>query len=217
MDYTAARFKMVENQVRTNRVTDPLVIAALNELPREAFLPEPLRGVAYVDEDVPVGNGRFLLAPLATALMLQSAEITAEDRILDIACATGYTAAAAARIGHTVVALEDDPTLAERTREIMTQLGVSTVSVVEGVLTAGHAEQAPYDVILFGGAVAEVPPVILAQLAEGGRLVAVIACEHGLGRGTVFYKIGGSISRRIVFDSSVPALPAFTPAPKFRF
>ena len=217
MDYAAARFKMVENQVRTNRVTDPLVIAALNELPRETFLPEPLRGIAYVDEDIPLGDGRFLMEPLATALMLQTAEIEAGDKILDIACATGYTAAAAARIGHSVVALEDDPKLAERARQIVTQLGLSTVTVVEGPLIEGYPPQAPYDVILFGGAVAEVPWAILEQLAEGGRLVAIIAGEHGLGRGTVFYKIGGSVSRRVAFDSSVPVLQAFAPAPKFQF
>ena len=217
MDYAAARFKMVENQVRTNRVTDPLVIAALNELPRETFLPEPLRGIAYVDEDIPLGDGRFLMEPLATALMLQTAEIEAGDKILDIACGTGYTAAAAARIGHSVVALEDDPKLAERARQIVTQLGLSTVTVDEGPLIQGYPPQAPYDVILFGGAVAEVPWAILEQLAEGGRLVAIIAGEHGLGRGTVFYKIGGSVSRRVAFDSSVPVLQAFAPAPKFQF
>ena len=217
MDYAAARFKMVENQVRTNRVTDPLVIAALNELPRETFLPEPLRGIAYVDEDIPLGDGRFLMEPLATALMLQTAEIEAGDKILDIACGTGYTAAAAARIGHSVVALEDDPKLAERARQIVTQLGLSTVTVVEGPLIEGYPPQAPYDVILFGGAVAEVPWAILEQLAEGGRLVAIIAGEHGLGRGTVLYKIGGSVSRRVAFDSSVPVLQAFAPAPKFQF
>ncbi len=191
MDYAAARFKMVENQVRTNRVTDPLVIAALNELPREAFLPEALKGVAYIDEDIPLGAGRFLMEPLATALLLQTAQIEAGDKILDIACATGYMAAAAAHIGGAVIALESDPELAEHARQIMPQLGISSVSVVEGPLADGYSPQAPYEVILFGGAVAEVPSAILAQLADGGRLVAIIVGEHGLGRGTVFFKVGG--------------------------
>ena len=217
MDYAAARYKMVENQVRTNRVTDPLVIAALNELPRETFLPEALKGVAYVDEDIPLGDGRSLMEPLATALLLQTAEIGAEDKILTIACVSGYVAAAAARIGGAVIALEENSKLAEQARQIITQLGLATVSVVEGPLVNGYPLQAPYDVILFGGAVPEVPQAILDQVAEGGRLVAIIAGEHGLGRGTVFYKIGGSISRRVAFDSSVPVLQSFVPAPQFRF
>lgn len=218
MDYAAARFKMVENQVRTNRVTDPLVIAALNELPREMFLPDSLRGVAYVDENIALGGGRFFMEPLATALMLQAAEIEATDKVLEVGCASGYTAAAAARVGSVVIALEEDPKLADQARQILTELGVLNVSVVEGPLVEGYPPQQPYDVILFGGAVPEVPPVILDQVAEGGRLVAIVADDQGqLGRGTVFYKIAGSISRRVAFDSALPMLPAFAPTPTFQF
>ncbi|MFO1126956.1 MAG: protein-L-isoaspartate O-methyltransferase [Rhodospirillales bacterium] len=217
MDYAAARFKMVENQVRTNRVTDPLVIAALNELPRETFLPDSLKGVAYVDEDIPLGGGRYLMEPLATALILQTAEIEPEDKILVVACGTGYLAAAAARIGRVVVALEEDSNIAAGARENISQTGASAVTVVEGRLAEGYPPEAPYDVILFNGAAADVPSAILDQLAEGGRLVAIIAAEHGLGRGTVFYRIGGTVSRRVAFDSSVPLLAAFAPMPRFQF
>jgi protein-L-isoaspartate(D-aspartate) O-methyltransferase len=217
MDYAAARYKMVENQVRTNRVTDPLVIAALSGLPREMFLPDRLKGIAYVDEDIPLGEGRYLIEPLATALMLQTAEIERGDKILDVACGTGYMAAAAARIAGSVIALEEDPILAKRARQTITDLGILTVEVVEGRLVDGYPTEAPYNVILFGGAIAEVPPAILDQLAEGGRLVAIIVGEHGVGRGTVFYRVAGSISRRIAFDSSVPMLQAFAPTSQFRF
>lgn len=167
MDYAAARFKMVENQVRTNRVTDPLVIAALNELPRETFLPDSLKGVAYVDEDIPLGGGRYLMEPLATALILQTAEIEPEDKILVVACGTGYLAAAAARIGRVVVALEEDSNIAAGARENISQTGASAVTVVEGRLAEGYPPEAPYDVILFNGAAADVPSAILDQLAEG--------------------------------------------------
>jgi protein-L-isoaspartate(D-aspartate) O-methyltransferase len=217
MDYSAARRTMVENQVRTNRVTDPLVIAALAELPREAFLPEPLRGIANNDEDIPLGGGRFLMEPLPAALLMQSAEINIGDLVLIVGSGPGYEAAAVARVAGAVVALESDPALAARARDVLAELGITTVSVVEGPLAAGHPEQAPYDVILFAGAVAEVPAAIIAQLAEGGRLMAIIHGEHGLGRGTLFLKAGGSVSRRVVFDGSVKLLPDFAPVAGFRF
>lgn len=217
MDYAAARRTMVENQVRTNRVTDPLVIAALGELPREAFVPEPLSGIAYVDEDIPLGGGRFLLEPLSAALTLQSAEINVGDLVLVVGAGTGYEAAAAAKVAGAVVALESDPAMAARARDVLADLGIATVSVVEGPLVAGHPQQAPYDVIVFAGAVAAVPPAILGQLAEGGRLLAIVQEEAGLGRGTLYLKAGGSVSRRVVFDAAAQFLPELAPVASFRF
>ncbi|NJO54995.1 MAG: protein-L-isoaspartate O-methyltransferase [Rhodospirillales bacterium] len=217
MDFAAARRKMVENQIRTNRVTDPLVIAALSDLPRELFVPERLRGIAYVDEDIPLGDGRVLMEPLVTALILQAAEITATDVVLDVGCGTGYIAAAAAQMASAVIALESIERLAASARDTLEALDVATVSVVDGPLTAGYAEHAPYDVILFGGAVSKVPAAIMEQLAEGGRLVAVVADEIGLGKGTVFLRTGGIISQRAAFDSAVPLLSEFVPSPTFQF
>jgi Protein-L-isoaspartate carboxylmethyltransferase len=217
MDYAAARRTMVENQIRTNRVTDPLVVTALSELPREDFLPESLKGIAYVDEDIPLGGGRALIEPLAAALILEAAEISPTDIVLEVGCGVGYTAAAASRLASAVFALESDPGLADRARQVLDSLDLATVSVVEGPLTAGYAEQAPYDVILFGGSIPQVPQTILDQLAEGGRLVAIISQEAGLGKGTVFLKTGGIVSQRVVFDAAVPPLSEFVPAPTFRF
>ncbi len=217
MDYAAARRTMVENQIRTNRVTDPLVIAALSELPREQFVPETLRGVAYIDEDLPLGNGRVMLEPLVSALLLQTAQILPTDLVLEIGCGVGYLSAAIAQMASAVVALESDPSLAKRASEILSQLGCNTVTVVEGPLREGYPSQAPYDVILFGGAVSAIPPAITAQLAEGGRMVAVIQQTRGIGRGTLFLKTGGVVSGRPVFDAAVPFLPGFQPQPTFQF
>lgn len=217
MDYVTARRTMMENQIRTNRITDPLVIAALNELPREAFLPEALRGIAYVDEDIPIGGGRVLMEPLTIALLLQTAEITTTDVVLDVGAGVGYTAAAAARMASTVIALESDADLAARAREILAALDLPTVSVVEGALPAGYPIHAPYDVILFGGAIPAVPDAIFGQLAEGGRLVAVIGGEKAMGKGTVFMKTGGIVSPRVVFDAGIPVLLEFIPTPTFQF
>jgi protein-L-isoaspartate(D-aspartate) O-methyltransferase len=217
MDFAAARYRMVQNQIRTNRVTDPLILEAMGELERERFLPEMLRGVAYVDEAVPLGEGRFLIEPLAAALLLQAANIGADDVVLDIGCGSGYLSALAARMASAVVALESEAALCEQASEILAELGLSSVTVVNGPTRAGWPEQAPYDVILIGGAVCDVPSVILDQLAEGGRLVAVIAGDRGVGRGTLFLRRSGSFSRRQLFDSSIPLLPEFAPQPTFRF
>lgn len=216
MDFAAARYKMVQNQLRTNRVTDPLIIAAMGELPRERFLPESLRGIAYVDEDIPLGGGRFLVEPLACALLLQTAAIDADDVVLDVGCGPGYLGAIAARMASVVVALESDEALAAQATAMLADLDLNTATVVTGPLRDGWPEQAPYDVIVFGGAVAKVPAHFFQQLADGGRLVAVVTAD-GVGRGTLFLRCDDSISARPLFDSSVPMLPEFVPQPVFRF
>jgi protein-L-isoaspartate(D-aspartate) O-methyltransferase len=217
MDYAAARYKMIQNQIRTNRVTDPQVIAAMSELPRERFVPDSARGFAYVDEDIPLGGGRYLIEPLTTALLLQTAQIHADDVVLDVGCGPGYTSAISARMASAVVALESDAGLATRATVTLTQLGLNTATVVVGRLREGWVAQAPYDVIVFSGAVSAVPEAIREQLGEGGRMVAVIAQEKGMGCGTLFLRRGGIVSRRPVFDAAIPLLPEFAAEPAFRF
>jgi protein-L-isoaspartate(D-aspartate) O-methyltransferase len=217
MDFDTARYRMIQNQIRTNRVTDPLIIAAMSELPRERFLPEGLRGIAYIDEDISLGGGRYVLEPLATALLLQAAAIHADDVVLEIGCAVGYTSAIIARLASTVVALESDAALAASAAATLADLGLNTATVVTGPLREGWPAQAPYDVIVFGGAVAFVPQAIMGQLADGGRLLAVVAGEKKMGCGTLFLRRGDSVSKRPLFDSAVPILPEFAPEPTFRF
>lgn len=217
MDFDAARRRMVENQIRPNRVTDPLVIDAMLSVPREVFLPPMQRGIAYVDEDIPLGNGRYLTEPLVTAQMLQAAEIVPESLVLVVGGGPGYLPALAARMASAVIALEEVPELAADAADALAELGIVGVTVVEGPLTAGWPPQAPYDVILIDGAVVEVPPALLDQLTEGGRLVTVVAGARGLGKGTVMLKSGGTVSRREVFDAATPLLPSFIPQPTFRF
>jgi protein-L-isoaspartate(D-aspartate) O-methyltransferase len=217
MDYADFRYSMVENQIRTNRVTDSLVIDALSNLPREAFVPKDLRGIAYVDEDIPLGRGRFLMEPLVTARLLQTAEIRPEDVVLEIGCGTGYMTAAIASMASAVVALESDPDFAAQAIAILVELSLDTVAVVQGPLHEGYPRQAPYDVILFGGAVSEIPDAIGDQLAENGRMVAVVSGRQGIGKGVLFLKVGGTISHREVFDASTPLLPGFEPRQSFTF
>jgi len=217
MDFAAARRNMVESQIRTNRVTDERIVAALGEIPRELFVGEDRAAIAYVDEALTLGGGRYLMEPMAFAMLLQAAEIGGDDVVLDIGCATGYSSAVLARFAGTVVALEEDTGFAARATELLAELKIDNVAVMEGALTAGHAGQAPYNAIVISGAVAEVPEVIIRQLADGGRLVFIEASEDGLGRGFLIGKYGESISRRHIFDAGSPILSGFERRPAFSF
>ena len=215
MDYDAARYRMIQNQIRTNRVTDPSIIAAMSVLPRERFLPEALRGIAYVDEDIPLGGGRYLIEPLTTALLLQAAEIDSDDVVLEVGAGCGYGTAIIARLASVVVALESDPGLAAHAAAALADLGTATV--VTGPLREGWPAQAPYDAIVIGGAVASVPDTLTGQLADGGRLVAVVSSGRGMGCGTLFLRCGDTVSRRPLFDAATPLLTEFAPELTFRF
>ncbi len=217
VDYAASRRNMVENRVRPNKVTDPVLIAAMLELPRERFLPEELRCIAYVDEDIPLDGGRCLMEPMVLARLLQTAEVRPDDVALDAGCATGYSSAVLARLCDTVVALESDRELAARASAVLAELGIDNAAVIEARIEDGYPKQAPYDVILFGGAIRYVPEAIAGQLAEGGRLVAVVQDGAGMGRGTVFTRHAGSLSGRAVFDSATPLLAEFEVEMGFAF
>jgi len=216
MDFAPARNNMVENQVRANRVTNRAIISAMTEFPREVFVPKQHQGIAYVDSDVSLGQGRCLMKPMVLARLLQEAAVVASDVVLDIGCGSGYSAAVLARMASTVVAVEPDPGLAARANVIMAELGIDTVSVVEGPMENGWPEQAPYDVIVFDGAISDVPFAIREQLSEGGRLVAVIA-EGGMGKAVLVTRYGGAFSSRTVFDAATPSLPGMVSCPKFEF
>lgn len=217
IDYAAARLNMVEGQLRTNGITDPALLDAYLSVPRERFVPEPLRGVAYVDEDVPLGNGRYLMEPLVLARLIMLAEVGAEARVLCVGSGMGYDAAIIARLVRSVVALESEPTLAAEARRLVGELGQSKASVVEGALEQGHAAGAPYDAILFGGSISAVPDAIARQLGKSGRITAVVRSDGRVPQVTVMTRVGEVLSRRPVFDAATPALPGFASQPAFVF
>ncbi|MEZ5669729.1 MAG: protein-L-isoaspartate O-methyltransferase [Alphaproteobacteria bacterium] len=216
-DYATARQNMIDCQLRPNNVNDAAVLKAIAQTPREMFVPAASRPMAYVDEDVPVGAGRALLEPMVFARMLELAEIGPGDIVLDIACATGYSTAVLARLANTVVALEDSAELADAANELMTDLAIGNAVVVTGALTAGRPSDAPFDVILIEGAVAAIPPALIDQLGEGGRLVAILRPDDGPGRMTLVVKSAGAISQTAAYDAATPRLEAFTPAAGFVF
>lgn len=217
MDYAAARLNMVESQVRPNRVTDPRIVLAMLELPREKFLPEALRGVAYVDEDIHVGGGRYLMEPMVLARLVQAAAIEPGDSVLEVGTATGYGAALLSYLTGKVVALEADAALAAKARRLVGEVGRNAVTVAEGPLAEGWSQQAPYNAILFAGGIEYVPQPVLDQLAEGGRLLAVVAPPGEASRATLTSRIGGTISTRAIFDAASPILPGLKRDPGFVF
>jgi protein-L-isoaspartate(D-aspartate) O-methyltransferase len=216
MDYAAARRNMVESQLRPNRVTDPALLEALAAVPRELFVPAPLRSVAYVDEDIPLGHGRFLMEPMIFGRLLALAAVRPSDAALVIGAGTGYGVAVLTRIAGRVVALESDGELARQAAQRLQDLGAANVAVIEGPLAEGAPRQAPFDVILFDGAIERVPSAILDQLAEGGRLAAVIRTA-GIGRATLMTRQSGIVASRAAFDAAVPCLPGFEAEAAFVF
>jgi protein-L-isoaspartate(D-aspartate) O-methyltransferase len=215
--FDAARDHMIESQLRPNKVTDERVLRAFASIRRELFVPEHLRQVAYIDEDLPLGGGRYLMEPMVTARLLQAAAIERTDTALIIGAGTGYEAALTAVLAHNVVALEEDSELARRARAALVEHAIASVSIVEGPLPEGYRPRAPYDVILFGGAVAEVSSEIASELAEEGRLLAVVKPGNAVGRATLTIRTGGLLARRVIFDAAASLLPGFLPKPIFMF
>jgi protein-L-isoaspartate(D-aspartate) O-methyltransferase len=213
--YATARFNMVESQIRTNRVENPDLLAALAKIPREIFVPESLVSVAYVDRSLRAAPNRFLMEPLTLARLLQEAGVTATDKVLIIGAGSGYSAAIAAQLAATVTGVECDPDLAEKARANLTGLGIANASIETGVLTEGFPSAAPFDVILIDGMISELPAQISAQLAERGRLVTVQAQEGRCASGMLYRKLGGSISGRVLFDAAGAFLPGFAPQSGF--
>ena len=210
MDFAAARSNMVDCQLRTNKVKDLRVLDAFETVPREFFVSETRRSVAYVDEDLEIAPGRHLMEPMVLARLIQAAAVEDDDLVLVIGSASGYSSAILSHLAATVVALECDRGLAARAAELFAELGIDNVVAEEGPLESGYPSQAPYNVVLIDGSVAEVPAAIAEQLAEGGRLVTVVRDGAALGRASLTQRTGDVISGRVLFDAATPLLPGFT-------
>ena len=211
----AARTAMIDSQVRVNDVTDRRLIGVLASVAREDFVPAAKQAVAYADMAIETGPGRWMLAARDFSKLVHAAAIMETDRILDIAPGAGYSTAVLARMGASVVALEQDEAAAGAARQNLSKAGVANAEVVSGALKAGAASKGPFDVVFINGAVDEVPKALLDQLSEGGRLVAVVA-EGGVRRARVYSRAGGKTAYRTPFDCQAPALPGFERAAEFR-
>lgn len=213
-DFSASRESMVESQIRTADVTDLKLLHALRHTPREKFVPTSKLALAYADRYVEIDEGRFMLAPRDLAKMVKAADIDPSDVVLDIACGRGYSTAILAQLCDTVVGLETTDEAVDRATDRLVEVEISNAAVVQGDLKSGAAQHGPFNVIFVNGAVSQVPPSWLSQLANGGRLVCIV--QNGpIGRSTVYKKSGAAIGNRIAFDTSAPYLPGFAPEPAF--
>jgi protein-L-isoaspartate(D-aspartate) O-methyltransferase len=218
--FSTARQKMVDGQVRPSDVTDIRIIDAMLAVPREAFVPEHQRALAYLDLDLEVSEGasakRFLIKPAVIAKMLRAAEITDADNVLVVGCATGYSAAVVAKLAGRVTATESDPELAAQAREVLTRLGFAQVTVRAAAAADGEPADSPYDVIVLDGATGITPDRLYRQLKEGGRLVGVFAMAQPP-RATIVTHSHGDFGHRALFDATVPVLPGLERVPAFVF
>ena len=215
-DFAAARRLMVDHQLKPSRVLDDRVLEAMLAVPREAFLPERLRALAYVDDDLEIAPDRYLMQPMVFARLLQESRLTAGEVILDVGCGSGYSSAVLARLGATVVALEEDSALRALAADSLARLGVDNAAVVAGEHRRGDPDHGPYDAIVVNGAMEEAPDDLCAQLADGGRLAGVLV-RNGVGRATVIQRDGPGFARRQIFDAAIHVLPGFAAEPSFVF
>lgn len=221
-DFAAARHNMIEGQIRPNKVRDERVLDTLENLPRELFVPERLAGVAYIDENLPVAPGRFLLPPMILARMLEESRIKPADTVLDIAPATGYSTAALAKLAGHVTAVESDAELQRCATALLASLEIHNAEVRLAPMQQGWKTAAPYDVIFINGAVDLVPDNLLLQLKDGGRMVVVvrhyaIADAAHTGEVRLYVRSGEVVDYRPLFDANAALLPGFAADQKFSF
>jgi protein-L-isoaspartate(D-aspartate) O-methyltransferase len=185
-------------------------------VPRERFLPESWATLAYSDREAPVADGRLVPTPMVLGKLLQAVDLSEDDRVLHIGCASGYGSALLGRIVKSVVALDEDAALLATAKAEIAALGLDNVTFVNGPLTAGYPAGAPYDVILIEGAIERVPDALATQLAPEGQMIAIV----GRGRsaqGTIFRRAGNELSGFPMFDAVAPALADFAAPKSFVF
>lgn len=221
-DFAVARQRMVDNQLRTNDVTDLRIIDAMAAVPRELFVPKARRAVSYIDDDVEVreaadGNpARYLMKPHVFGRLVQLAGVRSDDLVLVIGCSTGYSTAVLARIAGSVVGLESNAELADEAGERLVDQGIDNAAVVAGDLAAGLPDEGPYDVIFVDGAIEVLPDALTAQLKDGGRLVFVKG-EGNAAEAQLATRSGDTIGTRAAFNAAAHAVPGFQRPREFVF
>jgi protein-L-isoaspartate(D-aspartate) O-methyltransferase len=204
-DFAAQRRAMVQEQLRPRGISDPRVLAAMERVPREEFVPPGLRDQAYEDGALPIGYGQTISQPYVVAFMAEAAQIQPYDKVLEIGAGSGYAAAVLSHLCREVHSVERIPELEEEARERLHRLGYTNVftHVVDG--TEGLVSRAPYSAILVPAAAAEVPKPLMDQLTEGGRLVIPIG-DRQRGQRLMRYTLKG---RTLIYDDLGPF--AFVP------
>lgn len=175
--HSSLRLQMVDSQLRQRGIADERVLAAMERVPRHEFAPERYRDQAYEDHPLPIGEGQTISQPYIVAIMLDALKLSPTDKVLEIGTGSGYVTALLAELTQSVISIERRESLAESARALLAALGYSNVKVVTGDGTRGFPETAPYDAIVVSAAAAEMPPALMSQLSEGGRMIIPVGSE----------------------------------------
>ncbi len=220
MNTELARFNMIEQQIRPWEVLDQAVLSLLATVRREDFVPPALKALAFVDTQVPLGEGQTMLEPKVEARLLQELQVQRHERVLEIGTGSGFMAALLAHRAMQVYSLECRPALAAAARASLARNGIGNVQVLDVSAAAGAQGlpgEAPFDVIVLSGSVAEVPRALLAQLKVGGRLAAVVG-EEPIMRARLFTRAGeAAYTETDLFDTVAPRLDGYTEPTRFHF
>lgn len=207
------RTMMVDTQVRPSDVTKFPIIDAMLSIPRETYVPDAMRELAYLGENTDLGNGRVMLEPRTMGKLLDALDIQPSETVLDLGCGLGYSTALLAHLAEAVVAVEEDG-MAEDAQANLSANGVDNAAVIEGQLTEGAAKHGPYDVIIIEGGVEDVPVALSEQLKDGGRIAAIFM-QGGLGEARIGHMLDGRMTWRYAFNAAAPVLDGFTKKPEF--
>lgn len=215
-DYKTARIAMVDCQVRPSDVTKYPIIDALLSTPREAYVSNAQRPIAYAGEHIAFGNDRVLLDARTFAKMLDAVNVQPNELVLDLGCGYGYSTAVLAKLAEAVVSVESDSDLADQASSILTEQSVDNAMVKHGDLIDGNTKNGPYDVIVLQGSVEEIPQTLVSQLKDGGRICAIFQLGS-FGECRIGSKSHGKMSWRSVFNASAPLINGFETKPTFKF
>ena len=212
-----ARFNMVEQQIRPWQVLDPQVLSVLSHVQRELFVPDAFQALAYTDTDIPLGYGEFMAPPRVAARLMHDLHLTGTEKVLEIGTGSGYMAALLAGRAQRVVSLEINPELASNARNNLQRAGITNVDVRVADGSTGASGDAPFDAIVLGGSVAEVPQVLLQQLAIGGRLLAIVGNDHVMAATLFTHTTDATWSSQSLWDHTATRLQGFTEPSRFQF
>lgn len=217
MNIEQARFNMIQQQIRPWDVLDPAVLALLEIVRREDFVPSAYRSLAFVDTEVPLPAGQFMLAPKVEARLLQELKVARHENVLEVGAGSGYMAALLAHRARHVTTLEIVPELAAMATENLKRAAVMNATVKQADGSKGLPDQAPFDVILLSGSVAELPQALLAQLKVGGRLAAIVGQQPVMRATLVTRSSEHGFASVELFDTVAPRLQGFAEPARFAF
>jgi protein-L-isoaspartate(D-aspartate) O-methyltransferase len=212
-----ARFNMVEQQIRPWQVLDSQVLAVLSNIQRELFVPQAYQALAYTDTDIPLGHGQSMAPPRVAARLMHDLHLTGTEKVLEIGTGSGYLAALLAGRAQRVVSLEINPELASNARNNLQRAGITNVDVRVADGSQGAAGDAPFDAIVLGGSVADVPQSLLQQLKVGGHLIAIVGQDHVMVATLYTRTAEAAWDSKALWDHTAPRLQGFTEPSRFKF